>query len=389
MKPVQKQGAITRRGFLKLLGLSGLSMLLTHCSLLRPEPPAPTAAPTASPTLTPTPVPLPTATTAPVYKAQVATARVANYDLDLIRRELAQMLDNLGGLENLVRPGARVGIKPNLTAGTWIDGIIPAPATEMYTTHPAVVQALAELLVEAGAGQIIIMEGMYDALTYQNWGYVEAAKSTGAALVDLCQPDPYPAFTGFPVGSDYFIYDKFNLNGLLREIDVFVSVAKLKCHSSGGVTLVMKNLFGIAPLSLYRLNPSHTNRSAFHGNAAYETRVPRVIVDLNRARPVQLALVDGISTVEGGAGPWDRDVTQVKPGILVAGFDPVATDAVSTAIMGFDPSAGSQTPPFNFCDNHLALAAQMGLGTNRLDEIGIVGPQIDELLYPFKTAQGL
>jgi uncharacterized protein (DUF362 family) len=316
----------------------------------------------------------------------VATAKAESYDLDLIRAELAQMLDNLGGLGDLVKPGARVGIKPNLTAGTWIDSVIPAPATEMYTTHPAIVQALAELLIDSGAGKIMIMEGLYDNRTYQKWGYADAALATSSELIDLCTPDPYGSFIDFPVGSNNFIYDKFRMNALLNEIDVFISVAKLKCHTSSGITLAMKNLFGLPPIRLYRNKENHNHRSSFHGDASYETRVPRVILDLNRARPIHLAIIDGIMTVEAGAGPWDREATQIKPGVLIAGFNAVATDAISTVIMGFDPNAESQSLPFFYCDNHLTLATEIELGTNLLEEIGVKGTDLLELIYPFRPA---
>ena len=90
-----------------------------------------------------------------------------------------------------------------------------------------------------------------------------------------------------------------------------------------------------------------------------------------------------------GAGPWNKGVAMVKPGVLVASHDPVAADAVSTAIMGFNPEASSQTVPFYFSDNHLALASEMGLGNNALSKIYIQGVQVQDLLYPFKPAQAL
>ena len=71
--------------------------------------------------------------------------------------------------------------------------------------------------------------------------------------------------------------------------------------------------------------------------------------------------------------------------MLVASRDPVAADAVATAVMGFDPAAPSGSLPFTGGDNHLALAHDIGLGTNRLEEIGIAGPAIREVLFPFKT----
>lgn len=315
-----------------------------------------------------------------------AIGRAGAYDLTLLRAELERMLDGIGGLKDVVRPGAHVGIKPNLTGETWWDSSLPSPATELFAVHPVLVQALAELLLDAGAGKVTILEGLGDSLIFPHWGYTAMAEALGAGLVDLCGQAPFSSWKIFPVGPGYSVYEYFYLNPILADLDVFVSVGKMKCHATTGVTLALKNLFGIAPISLYRRHPEDNNRSAFHGSAAYDARVPRVILDLNLACPVQLAVIDGVMTAEGGAGPWSKGLSQVKPGVLVASTDPVAADAVATAIMGFDPAAAAGIEPFVGGDNHLALAAEVGLGTNRLDEIGIVGHPIQDVRFPFKLA---
>jgi uncharacterized protein (DUF362 family) len=151
----------------------------------------------------------------------------------------------------------------------------------------------------------------------------------------------------------------------------------------------MKNLVGIVPVSHYRLGGDHWWRSALHG-ADHETpsRIPRVIVDLNRARPVHLAVIDGIMTGEGGEAPRGT-FAPVAPGILIAGKNAVATDAVAAATMGFDPLAEPPTPPFLRGDNHLSLARSLGLGTNRLEEISVVGASIDDVRFQFSPAQSM
>ncbi|MGC1376731.1 MAG: DUF362 domain-containing protein [Anaerolineales bacterium] len=396
MKPL-----LNRRQFLKWMGLSGLSLLLTKCGFG----PIPTLEPTLtgapSPLPSDTPFPPPTATTAllptatlppapsatPSYKALTAIGRATTYDVAVLRRELETMFDGLGGLGDIIRPGARVALKPNLTGGTWTDSTLPAPATELFATHPALVQALAELLIDAGAGHIRIMDGLGDEAIFHAWGYQDAAARVNAELVDLCKTSPYNDFIPFPVGPNRQVYDVFYLNPTLHEADVFISVAKMKCHSTTGVTLALKNLIGIAPTSRYRRLDKDNNRSAFHESTVFDHRLPRVVVDLNLARPVHLALIDGVMTVEAGAGAWDAGYNPVKPGLLVAGKNPVATDAVCAAIMGFDPDAPSGTQPFAYADNHLALARDAGLGTNRLDEIGVVGPSIAEVAFPFKMVR--
>jgi uncharacterized protein (DUF362 family) len=109
-----------------------------------------------------------------------------------------------------------------------------------------------------------------------------------------------------------------------------------------------------------------------------------VIVDLTRVRLIDLALIDGIKTVEAGEGPWINTMAPVEPGVLFAGKNPVATDAVTTAAMGFDPTATFPSVPFLRSDNHLSLASEVGLGPHRLEEVEIIGASIDDVRYEFK-----
>jgi uncharacterized protein (DUF362 family) len=315
-----------------------------------------------------------------------AIGQADSYDPNLLRSELERMVGAIGGLGGRIKPGAKVGIKVNLTGGTWWDASGKPPATELFATHPAVVGALAGMLLDLGAAELSIVDGLGDETSFLKWGYADMAKPLGAKLIDLCKPDPYADFKFFPVGPASYIYDHFQLNGVLDEFDAFISVGKMKCHSIAGVTLSLKNLIGLAPISRYRNSPDENDRSALHGNAQFDTRLPRVIVDLNRARRVDFALIDGIITAEGGAGPWDAGLTQIRPGLLVASKDPVAADAVAAALMGFDPAAKGGTEPFRHADNHLALAHTSKLGTNQLSEIGIAGRAIRELTVNFKPA---
>ena len=193
-----------------------------------------------------------------------------------------------------------------------------------------------------------------------------------------------PGYASLPVGPDPLVYDQFSLNGLLQEVDLFVSVAKMKPHSTTGVTLSMKNLVGIAPLEVYRrqagrylpLGPARKRRVRHPHAAGHRRSEPRPPgspgghrrhYDVRR-RPRTLA----------------GHLAQVRPGVLVASKDPVAADAVATAVMGFDPQAEPPALPFLHGENHLALASQAGLGTHRLPpEIPVVGTPIQEALYRF------
>ena len=91
--------------------------------------------------------------------------------------------------------------------------------------------------------------------------------------------------------------------------------------------------------------------------------------------------------MSGGEGPWCGGAAKLKftaPGVLIVGLNPVSTDAVGTAVMGYEnPRATRATRPFDFCDNHLLLAEQAGLGTADLAKIEVRGLAIDKARYPY------
>jgi uncharacterized protein (DUF362 family) len=375
---------LSRRDFIRAMGVAAAGTLIGGC---RSREPAEVRGPVSEIVAdTPSPTPEPTATAvASVPSSRVAIAHAVSYDRKLVQQQVRDLLDALGGLGDVVRPGDRVAIKVNLTGGTTVKPLVGVSAVDSYITHPQVVRALGELVRDAGAGEIYIVEAVYEWDSYRLWGYEEVAEAIDATLIDLNDTRPYSDFASTPVGEGWFIYKDFYFNHILEEVDAFISVAKMKCHWSCGVTHAMKNLIGLVPARLYRLSPDHNHRSAFHGaEDEFGTRLPKVIMDLNRARPIHLALIDGIKTAEGGEGPWIETLAAVEPGVLIAGKDPVATDAVATAAMGFDPITNPPASPFVRSDNHLNLACDLGLGTNRLDGIEVVGPSIGDVRYEFE-----
>jgi uncharacterized protein (DUF362 family) len=319
-------------------------------------------------------------------RSRVAIAQAASYDRGLVRRQVETLLDGIGGLDDVIGSGDRVAIKVNLTGGTFFDPPADLSATESYLTHSEVVRALCELLRDAGARHLFVVEAVYDEESYHLFGYEKIAGALDATLIDLNTPHPYSDFSSVPVGEGWFVYEDFFFNHILEEVDAFVSVAKMKCHFNCGVTHSMKNLIGLAPVSRYRLSDEHWWRSALHGQGdETKARLPRVIVDLNRAQPIHLALIDGIKTAEGGEVPRGS-FAPVQPGVLLAGKDPVATDAVATAAMGFDPTIEPPNAPFLRGDNYLNLARELGLGTNRLEEIEVMSNSIDDVMYKFEPS---
>jgi hypothetical protein len=190
-----------------------------------------------------------------------------------------------------------------------------------------------------------------------------------------------------------------------------MSMAKLKNHATCGVTLSMKNCFGITPCTIYSdqapedepgivpisyRGPMHTGSRKPPKSAPQPVaesrdpgfRVPRITADLVASRPIHLAVIDGIYTMTAGELPYQDDKNQwvnlaVHPGLLIAGMNCVSTDAVATAVMGFDPMAERGTPPFETCDSTLKLAEGLGVGTRDLTRIEVAGVQITKAQFKF------
>ena len=341
-------------------------------------------------------------TTAPT--APVAVARCSTYGPAMITT-LASMFDQLGGLRKLVS-GKTVAIKINVT-GSSTQRFNGMAQGQTYWVHPRVVSATVHLLGKAGARRIRLVESptssrvhtLEEFISQAGWQLSDfTSAASGVEFENTNFAGPSKKYTRFSVPGGGLLFKAYDLNRSYEDCDVFVSLAKLKEHSTAGLTGAMKNLFGITPTTIYGQGagvdePSQEaggGRSMLHNGDRQPSRtalpeldpqsprdpgyrVPRVTVDLVAARPIHLSIIDGIETVAGGEGPWLRNLRSVPPGLLIAGTNCVTTDAVCAALMGFDPMADRGTVPFENCDNTLRLAEEQGIGTRDLKRIEVIG----------------
>ncbi len=346
----------------------------------------------------------------------VAIQRCESYDTKVVRGQLDAALKLIGGLGDLVR-GKTVTVKLNLVGG--LSPALGMPAIRTYHTHPNVAAALCAILVDAGAKQIVLAESFFfrdppeKALPPVGWD-IEAIQAAGDHRVtfeNTHNRGTWPAYSRLKVPWGGYLYPAFDVNARYEKTDVFISLAKLKDHASGGITASMKNLFGMPPQSLYGDDsPSEDGTQArvkiFHegskkppegapqdngfkgpeGQSPWKVRVPRIVADCVGARPIDLAIVEGVETVTGGEGPWLPSIKAVTPKLLFTGRNCVCTDAVCAGVMGYDPQAKTGQRPFGG-ENHLQLAASAGVGTNDLKRIEVRGLKIDEAKFPFDSPQ--
>jgi len=341
---------------------------------------------------------------------QVAIVRQRDYALPGLQATMTQAFDLLGGIGELVR-GRTVTIKVNLTG--YAQALLGRPPGETYATHDATAIALARVLADLGARRIRFVESCQwrgDFEEYaRTFGWDVAALGSAGPVEfentrNLGQGRAYARLT-VPDGGRLFSY--FEVNHSYADTDVLISLAKMKHHVTAGVTLTTKNLFGITPNSLYGTEAPSEEAIAYRGSvhtrsegnvpvlpgerAGFDDRdatyrIPRVVTDVLAARPVDLAILDGITSIAGGEGPWISGIRPVAPGVLVAGLNAVSTDAVCVALMGYpDPLATRGTPPFSSMDNHLRLSHDAGLGVGDLARIDVRGVSIEEGRYDFEA----
>jgi uncharacterized protein (DUF362 family) len=339
----------------------------------------------------------------------VAIQRCTSYDPALLRQKLDKAFDLIGGLKRLVS-NKTVSIKINVTGGP--GKLADLPGYRTYQIHPNMLAALCAALDAAGAKRMTVLESQYsskppeEVLAGGGWD-IRAIKSAGGNRVefeDTRNRGKWKQYSRLKVPWGGFLFPAFDVNMSYEKTDVFISLAKLKDHLSAGVTMSIKNLFGMPPTSLYGHDAPNENSLSYRGPmlhngkravpagvlaeikqhvpVEWRYRVPRVVADCLGARPIDLAVIDGIESNRAGEGPWAQAAKPVRPGIFLVGFNPVCTDAVAAAAMGYDPLADHFAFPFPG-ENHLKLVHAAGLGEIDPKKIEVRGLPLDKAVFPF------
>ncbi len=314
---------------------------------------------------------------APEGMVQVAIVRIEGDLQTAVRQAVAKA----GGLDKVIKPGDTVVVKVNM--------VMDATAGSGMVTDPAVARAVVLLAREAGAAQVMIVEGTAQygegdanrdrACTlsaFRNAGYDSNGDmvddATGAPLVDLNDSggtdghDPAKVRqVTVPMG---LIRQEYWLPNVVLDADVMISVPVFKNHYNAGVTLGMKNLVGLLPNDLYH-GPGNIygKHSLDHG----AVNLDRHIVDLNLARRPDFVVVDGQRGMIDG--PVGSQIIQPPLGLILAGRDVVALDTVGALVMGYDPRA---IP-------YLQLGAQSGVGTTDTGHIQVIGVPVAQARRDF------
>lgn len=211
--------------------------------------------------------------------------------------------------------GKSVLLKPNLVE--YIEGV-------EVNTKPVLVAAAAEAFLKLGAKSVVVGEGPgHQRDTYlvlAECGLADELHRQKIGFVDLNRDH----LIKVPTRATYTGLEHLWLPRTVLEADFVVSMPKIKTHHWAGVTLSMKNMFGVVPGAKY----------GWPKNVLHWKGIHRSILDICATVPIHFVIADGIVAMEGN-GPLHG--THRKLGKLVLADDPVAADFICARLMGLDP----------------------------------------------------
>lgn len=211
--------------------------------------------------------------------------------------------------------GKFVLLKPNL-----VDYI---PGADI-NTHPLLIVAAAKCFRRLGAKRVIVVEGpghkRDTQLVLGATGLEQQLKEDGIPFVDLNRDE----IVKVRLRADYSRLKHLWLPRTVLEPDFIVSMPKVKTHHWAGVTLSMKNMFGVVPGIKY----------GWPKNVLHWRGIQQCIVDLAATVPIHFVIADAIVCMEGN-GPLAGTARRLDR--IVLSDDPVVADATCARLMGLIP----------------------------------------------------
>ena len=245
--------------------------------------------------------------------------------------------------------GKKVLLKPNLVED------LPGPVN----TNANIIGAAARCFLRLGAARVVIGEGpghqRDTELVVQAAGLKPHLADRQIEFVDLNRDE----LARVKLKANYSGLGELWLPRTVLDSDFVVSMPKVKTHHWAGVTLSLKNMFGVVPGMKYGWP-----KNLLHWHGIHES-----ILDICATVPIHFVIADGITAMEGN-GPLQGTTREL--GRIVLADDPVAADATCARLMGFDPLRVQ----------HLSEGGRF-LGNLRADRITMLAERIEGPIRPF------
>ncbi len=245
----------------------------------------------------------------------VAVAPLSEYNPEGARSALESVLSSIGGLD-FIKRGDRVVIKANLVSAM--------KPEESATTHPTLLCALCDMLVERGA-EVVVGDspgGLYNAAyvgRVYNVSGVKAVLQHGATLND----DYSQREATF---AEAAVLHSFTYTGYLDGADYIINFCKLKSHGMMGMSCAAKNMFGTVPGVI---------KPEYHFRFPEYERFADMIVDLDEYFHPVISIADAVVGMEGN-GPTAGSPRAI--GCVLASRSPHNLDMIAAKILGFERS---------------------------------------------------
>jgi uncharacterized protein (DUF362 family)/ferredoxin len=250
----------------------------------------------------------------------------------------APVVNELMAASGIAFGGKKVLVKPNILSAE--------PPERAVTTHPAIVGAVVDFLLDAGASVTV---GDNPGIG----GYGAAAEAAGKSGIIGASRGRYENIVlksrGVPVKSKYL--DTLQVSEAVLDAEIIVNLPKLKTHGLTTYTGAVKNMFGMLV---------GAEKSRVHGLGRSAESFAEALVDVFSVRPPDLSIMDGITGMDGD-GPHAGRPREV--GILGMSRDAAALDAVMIRLIGLEPAK----------IHHVRIASEQGFGAMNAQDIAIDG----------------
>ncbi|MDP6925297.1 MAG: DUF362 domain-containing protein [Candidatus Scalindua sp.] len=276
---------------------------------------------------------------------KVSVVKCTDYSKEDVRSAVDKTFSYFGGIENVIKKGSKVLLKPNF--------LKESSPRKCIVTHPAVIEAVAESVLETGSIPIIGDSPAFGSVAKvaKRIGLDKFAEKNGIDIIELDKPRKVSINCG---GKDFSL----TVSGKALDVDAIINLPKLKAHVQVYFTAGVKNLYGCV---------SGKQKAWRHLQAKnnLEWYTEMLIANYQLVKPV-FTIVDAITAMEekGPTGGKPKDVS-----LLVGGIDVIAVDRVVTELLSVRPD----DVPI------LRAAKRLGIGEQDLSKIEIAGEELSSV----------
>ena len=273
---------------------------------------------------------------------KVSVVKCTDYSKEDVRSAVDKTFSFFGGIENVIKKGSKVLLKPNF--------LKESSPRKCIVTHPAVIEAVAEKVLEAGAIPIIGDSPAFGSVAKiaSRIGLDKFAEKHGIDIIELDKPRKVSINCG---GKDFSL----TVSGKALDVDAIINLPKLKVHVQVLFTAGVKNLYGCV---------SGKQKAWRHLKSKndLEWYADMLIANYQLVKPV-FTIVDAVTAMEekGPTGGRPKDVS-----LLVGGIDVIAVDRVVAELLSVSP----EDVPI------LRAAKRLGIGEQDLSKIEIAGEDL-------------